>query len=297
MLLLEAGLGGIYDATNVVDPLVAVITGIDYDHCDYLGESLQEIACNKAGIIKAYRPVVAGLMPNEAFKVINDTARPQNAPLYKSDIVQIKRRGSAGLDGQWLDINYGQERFADIFFALLGDYQLENLATALTTVMILQDQGFNIPAAAVKNALAGLKHAGRMEIISTQPLVILDAAHNPQGARALSQSLEQLLPGKTKILVCGLLDDKDLENTLAPLMPCTRLCVVTRPASPRGRGWQRIEGFINKHYPGMEHMLIEDNSKAVEKALGLRKENEYLLVAGSFYILDQCRRYLLTQPS
>lgn len=290
--VLEVGMGGIYDSTNVIIPEVSVITGVDYDHTSYLGNTLEEIAANKAGIIKTGVPVVVGPMDERAFKVMQNKAQIEQAELYNSSLVRVIRRKNPGLWGQEVDIDFFGCKLTGIQFSLLGDYQLVNLSTALTALKILEKMGYEITEDNIKTALPDLRMPGRMEVINHKPLIILDVAHNPQAARGLAASLESLLPGVKKVLIFGLLDDKDAIDTLQPLGEYTRLCIVTRPISERGEKWRRVKNYWEMLFPDIEIYEEESISAAIKKAMHLLRDNEYLIITGSFYVLDEARRYL-----
>jgi dihydrofolate synthase/folylpolyglutamate synthase len=292
--VLETGMGGLYDSTNVVSPLLSIITGIDYDHQSYLGKSLKEIALNKAGIIKPGVPVVVGNMDEIALQVIQDRAEYQGCSLFPASLSRIKRRGEPGIDGQVVEIKCPGLEIDNVYFSLLGDFQLQNLAVALTSLMVLKQQGYNIKNEHITAALATLKHPGRMELISKNPPIIVDVAHNPQAARELSYSLHNLFPQKRRIIVCGMLDDKDSMAILQELGGDCRSSVVTRPESQRGLHWQQVAEQWRLLYPDKEVWVEEDIEKAVKTGIRLLRSDEYLLVAGSFYILDRARRYLIT---
>lgn len=303
-VILEVGMGGIYDTTNVIDPLISVITGIDYDHTAYLGETLAEIAANKAGIIKPGRPVVVGPVAPEAYKVISERAATVGADLYSSDLASVKDRGGPGLNGQIVDILYNGGEITEVLFSLAGLHQRSNLATALTTLLVLgnqnsvrrEHQSAGTPdwnETFIRRALGGLKHPGRLEVVCERPLVIVDAAHNPQGTRALAESLFEIMPERQRVLVCGWLNDKDVEHSLEPLGPETRLCIVTRPESARGSEWQRVAEVWQNIYPHKSCLMEESIQRAVDIGISRLQEDEYLLVTGSFYVLDQARSYLL----
>lgn len=292
--VLETGMGGLYDSTNVVSPLLSIITGIDYDHQSYLGNSLKEIALNKAGIIKLGVPVVVGDMDEIALQVIKDRADSQGSSLFPASLCQVKRRGNPGIGGQVVEIKYPGLEIDRVCFSLLGDFQLQNLAVALTSLMVLKQQGYNITNEHIINTLSTLKHPGRMELISSNPPIILDVAHNPQAARALAHSLKHFLPNKRCIMVCGMLDDKNSMAVLQELGGDCRACVVTRPENQRGLHWQRVAEQWRLLYPDKEVWVKEDIEEAVKTGISLLGAEEYLLVAGSFYILDPARRYLIT---
>jgi len=294
MAVLETGMGGLYDSTNVVSPLLSIITGIDYDHQSYLGNSLEEIALNKAGIIKPGVAVVVGEMEATALQVIQGRADSQGASVFPASLCQVKRRGNPGIDGQVLEIKCPGLDIDRVTFSLLGDFQLHNLAVALTSLMLLKQQGYSIDSEHIITALSSLKHPGRMELVSSNPPIILDVAHNPQAARALAASLNNLFPQKRRIMVCGMLDDKDSLAILRELGGNCRACVITRPENQRGLHWQRVAEQWQLLYPDKEVWLKEDIEEAVKTGISLLRPDEYLLLAGSFYILDCARTYLMT---
>lgn len=292
--VLETGMGGLYDSTNIVSPLLSIITGIDYDHQSYLGNSLEEIASNKAGIIKPRVPVVVGNMDDAALRVIQDKADSQDSRLFSASLCQVKRQNDTGIGGQVLDIKCPGLEIDRASFSLLGDFQLQNLAVALTSLMVLKQQGYNIKNEHIINALSTLKHPGRMELISTNPPIILDVAHNPQAARELTYSLNNLFPNQRCIMVCGMLDDKDSMAILRELGSNCRVNVVTRPENQRGLHWQRVAEQWRLLYPQKEVWVKENIEEAVKTGISLLRTDEYLLLTGSFYILDRARRYLMT---
>lgn len=290
--VLETGLGGIYDSTNVIIPVVSVITGVDYDHTRFLGDTLEEIAWNKAGIIKEDTPVIVGDMDDRARQVIIRLAGDKNAKTHSADQVKIKRILDPGINGQTVNIESTWLNLRNVNFSLLGDYQLRNLATALTALEVLRQKGYNLADENIIKTLARLEMPGRMEIIKKDPLVIIDVAHNPQAAGALAESLDSLLPGQKKVLVCGMVDDKDIHNTIKYLGKNTTACVVTRPEGHRNRNWRKVKEEWLKIFAS-DVFLQENIPQAVELGRRLLQKNEYLVVTGSFYVLNQARKYLI----
>lgn len=287
--VMETGLGGRFDSTNVIIPLVSVITSIDYDHTAVLGTTLKQIADNKAGIIKNKVPLVLGPVPEEAYSVLTDYAADLQAPIIPSSRTRIASR-EQNLTGQEVDIQIDGHHLEKIWFSLSGAYQLENLSCAVTAAFALKQQGWNIDDQHVSFALSNVNHPGRLEMVSRQPLVLMDAAHNPHAARSLSRSLQELLPGKSRVLVCGMVDDKDARNTLRYLGNYTRHCVVTRPQGDRGSNWYRLYQTWQELHPDIPVQAVENIGEAVQTGLGLLKDQDYLLVTGSFYVLDRARR-------
>lgn len=290
LAVIEVGLGGVYDSTNVITPLVSVISSVDYDHTEVLGSSLEEIAQNKAGIIKAGKPVVIGLVPEEARKVIHSQAQSLNAPCFNMDSIKVTPTGRPGLEGQEIDIDLAGQKIERVQLGLAGNYQLENLRISLAAVIVLKDFGFNLTPQLLGDSLKNLKFPGRLEVLSRHPLIIVDAGHNPQAARALSQSLYSILGAQKKILLCGYLDDKNAGEALSYLGENTSRCIVSRPESDRAANWNRVADEWNKIYPEVPCYIQEDIEKAVRLAIQLLDREEYLLITGSFYLLDRARR-------
>lgn len=291
--VMEVGMGGLYDSTNVIIPLVSIITSIDVDHINFLGPTLKDIALNKAGIIKNGVPVVAGPMDETCLAVIRQKAAALDAKLYISDTAAVSRSSAPAVSGQMLNINTDWLHLEKINFTLSGDYQLTNLSTALTALGIMQKNGYRIAPEHVQKALTSLKMPGRLEIVSRKPLVIIDVAHNPQGAKALNDSLKALLPGRQRVLVCGVLDDKDAVGILKNLGEKTRKIIITRPEGIRGRNWRRLKNIWQNIFPDKPCCSEENIGEAVKLGCRQLNEGEYLLVTGSFYVINQARRDLI----
>lgn len=291
--VMEVGMGGLYDSTNVIIPLVSIITGVDVDHINFLGPTLKDIALNKAGIIKNGVPVVAGPMDETCLAVIRQKAAALDAELYISDTAAVSRSSAPAISGQTLNINNDWLHLEKIKFALSGDYQLTNLSTALTALGIMQKNGYSIAPEHVQKALTSLKMPGRLEIVSRKPLVIIDVAHNPQGAKALNDSLKALLPGRQRVLVCGVLDDKDAAGILKNLGGNSRKIIITRPEGIRGRNWRRLKNIWQSIFPDKPCYSEENIGEAVKLGCQQLNEGDYLLVTGSFYVINQARRDLI----
>lgn len=289
--VLEVGMGGLYDSTNVVNPEVAVITSVDYDHTDYLGNTIEAIAMNKAGIIKPGISVVAGELSAAAQKVVGQQAARLNAPLIRSNQVQISRIQPSDWQGQYINLESRHFNLKGQRFTLLGDYQLENLATAISAIEVLIDRGYQVQEQHLLKALSHFKIAGRLEVLKKQPLVIGDAAHNPHGVRALAKSLQHLCPQQSRVLVCGMLDDKDIKTSLEIIGDHTRAVVVTRPTGDRSHNWQQAADCLSQIYPSRDVYAVENITAAVRKGLKILKNDEYLLITGSFYVLDEARDF------
>lgn len=290
LAVMEVGMGGTYDSTNVITPRVAVITGVDFDHTAFLGDTIGEIAANKAGIIKPRVPVVIGPMDIEAYKVISQQAQAMQAPLFHSSDIKVIPSRPASLLSQEVDLEGPALQLKGVTYTMPGTYQRRNLAVALRALLVLRDQELEIDTNSIRSALAGVSNPGRLEVVCQSPLVIADAAHNPQGARALAESLHDLLPGRAKVLVLGLLDDKERAGVLAPLAENTRVVVVTRPQGSRSEAWQEVELVWRRDFPQIQVEIVESIELAVKRAMTVVTGGDYIVITGSFYVLDQARR-------
>ncbi|NLB51980.1 MAG: bifunctional folylpolyglutamate synthase/dihydrofolate synthase [Syntrophomonadaceae bacterium] len=288
--VLEVGMGGIFDSTNVIIPLVSVITSVSFDHTQYLGETIEEIAFNKAGIIKTGVPVVTGLMDERAIAVIRAEAEIKNSPLLVSQSVKVEQVRSQGLHGQTVRFNGAMNTEEELEFSLAGMYQLENLATALTALSVLKDE-FNISRAALRDGLCSLTLNGRMQVLNENPLVIADVAHNAEGARALACSLKTLLPRQSNVMVIGIVDDKDAHSILALLGGLTKACIITRPEGERSSKWEKAADVFRNLFPDIFILVEADIHQAMDKGLDLLDESDYLLVTGSFYVLKKACQF------
>ncbi|MDN5317437.1 MAG: dihydrofolate synthase / folylpolyglutamate synthase, partial [Thermoanaerobacterium sp.] len=227
-VVLEVGLGGRFDATNVIDSsLVSVITTIDYDHMDKLGDTLEKIAFEKAGIIKENGTVVSFYQKDEALKVIEEVSRLKNASLSVMDINDVKIKESNS-NHQVFDY----KNYKNLKISIIGKHQIYNASLAVMAVEKLKQYGINISEDVIKRGLINAKWPGRIEVISKSPLIVIDGAHNPQGMAALKEALN-LFTYNRLILVIGMLKDKDTDSMLKLIVPEADLIITTKPISDR----------------------------------------------------------------
>ena len=229
LVVLEVGLGGEFDATNVISvPECAVITSIGLDHTAILGETLGEIARAKAGIIKVGGDVVACSGPPEAERVIRETCRSRGARLFWAGEGDVRFRRES-LDGQRFDAG----EYRDLGLALLGRHQRVNAALALKTLWVLRDRGWSIPEQAIRAGLEGVRWPARLELLNRDPPFFLDGGHNPPGVESVTESLETLLPGRRLVFLTGMLRDKDVEVMARKLCRKGEMVFTVAPRSPR----------------------------------------------------------------
>ncbi len=278
--VLEVGMGGRLDSTNVVTPLVSVITSVSLDHEGPLGSTLTGIAREKAGIIKEGGAVVTGVKDPGALKVIAETARERGAELYilgRDFSVSGTRSGVFGYSGMNISLK-GVET------PLKGLHQRDNTACALAVIELLSERGFPVDEGAVRKGLGSVRWRARFERVIDEPAVILDCAHNPAAADALLSNLETL-EYERLILVIGIMADKDIDGLISRLAPLASLAVATEPRADRAAG----AGIISEKLSGYGVEVREEASVplAIEYALTEAGIEDLVLVTGSLYTVGE----------
>jgi dihydrofolate synthase/folylpolyglutamate synthase len=268
--VLEVGLGGRLDATNVCLPLVSVITNISYDHTKQLGTTLGEIASEKAGIIKPGVPVVSGVTSAEARQVIVDVARERGCRLieldrdfrYQYHPVPSRREINEPLKRGAMDFQPADEEsttLTDVELGLLGPHQAANAAVALATLLELRSQGWNLPTEALRQGLSTAHLPARFEVFWGEPTVVLDSAHNVASAAAFLETIEQTFPGRRRLLILSASNDKDVRGIVRQL-------VGSKSPSPF---WGGVRGGAKKSSTGFDQFIVtqyQDNPRAVPAA-------------------------------
>lgn len=278
-------MGGRLDATNVVTPLVAIITRIGLEHTAYLGNTIAAIAGEKAGIIKRGRPVVCGAMPSEAGDVMRAVAVERGAEFVDAAGAAVVCRVSQSFAGQKVSASTPSADYGTFTMSLLGRHQLENCATALAAIDCIRGQGIAMPSDVVAMGLAGTRWPGRLEVLSETPPVLLDGAHNPDGARVLGAALKELCRKKKVGLVWGMCDDKDAQGFAHALGGIVNHCWAVplqteRSMSPdrlvslaEGEGWvAESESLDNALRHAMEWAVAENGAVCVAGSLFLAGE-------------------------
>ncbi|MEW6523766.1 MAG: folylpolyglutamate synthase/dihydrofolate synthase family protein [Bacillota bacterium] len=289
LVALEVGLGGRFDATNTVNSLVSVITNISFDHMERLGNTLPQIAYEKAGIIKERGVVVTGAT-GAALDVIAGVAREKGAQITIVGRDVTWEEVSSAHTGQVINVRTQRREYLGLELSLLGRHQQANAATAVAAVECLALAGYQVSPRAI---FAGLKAAawpGRLEIMRRDPLVILDGAHNADGARVLALALRDVIPHQRLFLVLGLLGDKCSRDILAELVPLATEVVVTRPLSPRALPPERLAEEVA--VLGCPAVVEEDIGRAVDVALSRAGRADAVCVAGSLYLVGHARSHL-----
>lgn len=288
-LVLEVGVGGRYDATNVIDnAAVTCITNIGLDHTDWLGSTEEQIAWEKAGIIKPAVPCVTGTEHPGALDVIRAEAEAQNAVLAEVGRDDY-RVDSLGPEGQVVDLLGARGWYRGVRLPLLGQHQAQNAAVALRVLELC-----GVKEEAVRAGFAAVSWPGRMELVHTAggPLVLLDAAHNPAKCQALAEAVRQYFPGRPVSLVLGALADKNVEEMARPLLELAERIWVTTPESPRQLPAERM-AEVCARLGRLGAAVVPGVADAVDAALAASGPTDLVVITGSFYTVGPARRHLL----
>jgi dihydrofolate synthase/folylpolyglutamate synthase len=293
LAVLEVGLGGRLDATNLSQPIVSVVTPIALDHTEWLGETLAAVAREKAGVMRAGRPAVLGPQEPEAERALLGAAREIGArPVDARERARVLAVAPRGLAGSRFEVELDAARL-EIDLPLAGEHQVENAAVAIAAAATLAGEGFPaLDAGAIRRGLAAVRWPGRLESLTLpggRATVLLDAAHNPHGVAALARFLAGL--GRRFVLVFGALADKDFARMLAPLAANASAVVLTRPESPRALDPARLRALLADPAGAR---LEPDPALALTTALGLADTSgvDLVVVAGSIYLIAAARREL-----
>ena len=293
--IIETGLGGRLDSTNVILPELSIITNIGYDHTHILGNTLEEIAAEKAGIIKATIPIVIGRTQPETKNIFESRAIEMGSVIYFSDkqYTSTASHLSAALISVHLrNMQTGEE--LDIESDMSGLYQKENIATVLTSIHVLKQVGWNLPSAAITEGIGHTKQTtgllGRWDVLSLNPLLISDVAHNIDGIKEILKQLHTIKYKKLH-LVLGFSKDKDIE-ALLELLPKDASYYFTQAHIPRALAHDELKA-IGKSI-SIEGKSFDDVNLAIEKALLSAGPNDLILVCGSIFVVGEIRKIINT---
>jgi dihydrofolate synthase/folylpolyglutamate synthase len=284
--VIETGMGGRLDATNVLAPELSIITNISLEHKGYLGNTIAAITYEKAGIVKPGTPVVTGIRQPSAMAVVEDKAARVGAPCYRigrdfaSRRIPLGRFSYRGLDHTWKDLTTNLE----------GPHQVENAGLVLAAAETLMRKGVAIGEAHVRHGLTHTYWPGRLDIVCEEPLIILDGAHNLMAARNLGRYLAETYAGREIIMVAGVLDDKPAEEMLGALLaPCHR-AVITSPTIERAIPSKVLARIAAKFIDNLDEIPTVD--RAVARALQLVESGQVIVIAGSLYVVGEAMQTL-----
>jgi len=290
--VIEVGLGGRLDPTNVIHPLVSAVTSIDLEHTHILGDTVEKIAFEKAGIIKPHIPVVSGVKNERAIKIIRDIAKKRKAPFYDALSEYEVYDVNIGLGGMKFKVLGGYEEYK-ISFPLIGRHQINNVIIALKILELLREK-YRIERKDIESGLSRVKLPGRFEVKMKNPLLIFDIAHNPAASKALVNTIRELKLENVTFLF-SILKDKDVNKILENLSQVSDEIIITEINDERRRmPAEEIEKYARKYFRNIE--VIKESRKALEHAL---EKSDVAIATGSAYLLGELEEHLhsLTERS
>ncbi len=287
--IIEVGLGGLYDATNIVNPMVTIVTNVSYEHQKILGDKIEEISFEKAGIIKKGIPVITAAT-GKALDVIKKVALEKNSSIIVIDNNSWNKiRG--GVDWQEFLVN-GSLKDYNVKTSMIGRYQGENVALTIAAIETLQMNGVYITDESIIEGFEKTKNPGRMEIVGFEPLILLDGAHNVTGMTSLKNTLEEDFVYEKLILIFGILSDKNIQAILDIIVPIADTFVATKSQSNRAFNPSRLKEMIVK-----KEVIVKDKiSDAIEFAQRIAKKNDLICITGSLYTVGEARNYFALIP-
>jgi len=286
--VIEVGLGGRLDATNIITPLVSVITSLYLDHVTILGDTLEKIAAEKGGIIKPGIPVVSAPQENQAMKVIRRIATERQSPL-----IEVKKEYpytilSRSLDGQIYRLEASdKQKTSDFFIPLLGDYQVLNAVTAYAALKALPSWEFLLEESQIKAGLSATFWPARFEILQRDPPIVVDSAHNPASMEKLRETIDEFFPDYPLVLVFGISEDKQLDGMLAAILPRTSHLICTRAEHPRAMDPESLAERARDYGCTRESIPVVDN--ALRRAIELASQGQLVVVCGSIFVAASAR--------
>jgi dihydrofolate synthase/folylpolyglutamate synthase len=289
--VVEVGMGGRYDSTNVVCPCLSVITNVHLEHCDYLGDTLEKIAIEKAGIIKPGVDVVSAAKQHEVREVINARAGECGANVYYLSRDFHSTISSGPFPRQWVEFAGPWTKIKDVEINLAGAFQAENVAVALMSIELLQRKGL-IPAdeRALRAGMSSAQWPARLEKLADWPLIILDGAHNPSAMRQLVNTMIALFANRRILPVIGMLGDKDVSACLQILRSMNRTIIVTQPEYERAMPVERLAELAGCFFDDVR--LEKSIPQALEHAVRLAEEDDIILIAGSLFNVAEVKKSL-----
>jgi dihydrofolate synthase/folylpolyglutamate synthase len=285
--VVEVGLGGRLDTTNVLTPRVAVLTPIGLEHTHILGDTLPAIAREKAGIIKPHSCVVSAAQAPEVVAVFEQRCQEQQATLWLAGRDFQWQVSESSCDGNRLDFDGCGLCLTDLHVPLLGRHQAANAAVALAVIAQLQKQGWSVTDDHIRQGLATVQWEGRLEVVDREPWVIFDAAFTPESAQSLRQALDELFPYQRLYLVLGMSADKNIAAVVAILAPLAHEVFATHFNNPRACDPQRLAGEVRRHHNAVQ--VVSDPLDALHLARQRAYPSDLICVAGSLFLLGEIK--------
>ena len=287
--VLEAGMGGKFDATNVVHALVSVITNVSLEHTETLGNTVLEIAREKAGIIKDGGVLITATEDDNVFALFKDVCSEKRSKIFRVGSDIRFRKLSSSLEGQSFQINGLMSRFDRLFIPLLGDHQLLNAASAVGAVEALSFYDIPIPSKVIEEGLRRVSWPGRLEIVQRRPLVVLDCAKDTEGARALKETLLKEFACERLIIVVSISSDKNISAMIDQLAEAADQFIITsHTVMGRAADPSKIAKEVERHSKPYE--IVGDVKNAVRRALELASDDDLICVTGSVFLVGEAKQ-------
>ncbi len=282
--VMEVGMGGRLDATNVVTPLVSVISNISHDHEEYLGNRLEDIAWEKGGIIKDGGVCITAVKQKRICEFLEDICRKRGAELYRvGGEIKVDICGNGSFSYSSI-----RKRYRDLVCPLKGRHQIENAALAVGVIECMAMKGFEVDDDAVLEGIRDVQWEGRLEILQHAPMVLVDGAHNAAGATVLSKALREEFAYRKLILVFGVLKDKDYKTMLKKLVPLADLLIVTGPDTVRTLPPEALIRAARSYRKRIE--VVGNSCEALKRALSMADQDDLICVTGSLYLVGEIKR-------
>jgi dihydrofolate synthase/folylpolyglutamate synthase len=293
--VLEVGLGGRLDATNVISPLVSVITSVSLDHTHVLGTTLGEVAGEKAGIIKEGIPVVCGIEQEEIIKMIENTCQKKKCQVLFSKNQAGYNVKETTIDYQKFDIDLNGSHYTDLKIPLLGEHQLRNAQIVIMIIELLKGMGVEIKEKDLREGFEKTKWPGRLEIIQKDPFIILDCAHNPSGMKSLGSVINNMFGHPKKILVMGIMRDKDIPGIVKEAGSFADLIIITRPKFERAAEPELILNWAKKYCEDVK--IIHNVAEAVNHAISTANSDDAVIISGSIFNVGEAMEFLYSNKA
>ena len=287
--VIEVGLGGTLDSTNVIKPIIQVITYISFDHTNLLGNTLEKIAREKAGIIKKGIPTVIYPQQEEVLKVIKNKCFEMDSELYIANNENLKFKNIVNLDKPYQLLKYNNQ--IDILLPLLGEHQIINLSVAMQTIEVLNNKNIiDISIANIVKSIKNVSWKGRLEVLSNNPYVVIDGAHNIQGIKTLSRNIKKYFKYENLYLILGILADKDVEEMIKIITPMAKKVYSVTPNSIRGELAESLKDEVSKFNKNCK--AFDKYEEAYLEALNDASEKDLILASGSLYMIGDMRKII-----
>lgn len=287
--VIEVGLGGTLDSTNVIKPIIQVITSISFDHTNLLGNTLEKIAREKAGIIKKGIPTIIYPQQEEVLKVIKNKCFEMDSELYIANNENLKFKNIVNLDKPYQLLKYNNE--IDILLPLLGEHQIINLSVAMQAIEVLNNKNIiDISIANIVKSIKNVSWKGRLEVLSNNPYVVIDGAHNIQGIKTLSRNIKKYFKYENLYLILGILADKDVEEMIKIITPMAKKVYSVTPNSIRGELAESLKDEVSKFNKNCK--AFDKYEEAYLEALNDASEKDLILASGSLYMIGDIRKII-----